>query len=100
MAERETITELADAMLSFAQRMIRQQGQFYPFGGRLDGGGGQVEIVSSDIGHPWSGSDELAGLLWESLPAADVEAVGVAVDTGSQIELEIRHRSDITIRFL
>jgi hypothetical protein len=99
MAERETITELADAMLAFAQRMIRQHRQFYPFGGLLDDGG-DVEIVSGDLGGPWSGSEELAGLLWESLEARGSDARGVAVDEGNEIRLEIRHRGDIRIRFV
>lgn len=79
--------------------MIRQQRQFYPFGAVL--AGGEVEPVSGDLGHPWSGTDELRDLLWETLDPrlgeGHVDAAAVAVDTGKAIEVEIRPRAGASL---
>ena len=96
MSDSKTITALSEALLSMAQRMIRQQRQFYPFGG-LIGPDGEVEIVSGDLGHPWSDGDELARLLWDELGQRvqhqPADAIAVATDTGKAIVVEVQPRA-------
>ena len=95
MSDTNHIARLSEEMFELARRMLKQQRQFYPFGAVATGA--DIEIVSGDLGHPWSDSDELATLLWEQLAEragseVDVDAVAVAVDTGKLIAVEVHHR--------
>ncbi|MDQ1396643.1 MAG: hypothetical protein QOG64_1902 [Acidimicrobiaceae bacterium] len=92
------ITTLAEALLDFARDMLRRHRQFYPFGATIDAAGA-VTMVSGDLGHPWAGGDELAGLLYEELTrraaAGDdaVRAAGVCRESDKMVEVQVEHRS-------
>jgi predicted methyltransferase MtxX (methanogen marker protein 4) len=91
---RDELDALLNAVLPFAEQMLRQHGDFYPFGATI-GRDGKISLVQADVGDEEEipDSPELVHILYEGLrdQAVRGEIRGGAVCTNVAIRL---HESD------
>jgi hypothetical protein len=58
---------LVDAILPFAERMLKQYGEFYPYGGYLTRDGRTIDVGAKAHGEDYPRSEDLLRILRESL---------------------------------
>ncbi len=80
---REEMDALLDALLRFAQQMLDDHGEFYPFAAAISSAG-ELEMVATVSGQEHPDSSEVIELLYEGLAlraaASEIRATGVCAD--------------------
>jgi hypothetical protein len=81
--ERDELDALLDAMLNFAQEMLRKHKEFFPFGGTITNDR-QVSMTGADTGSERPESQEVIDLLaggMRSQAAGNIRAAAICYDT-------------------
>jgi hypothetical protein len=82
--ERDELDALLDAMLRFAQEMLRKHKEFFPFGGTITNDR-QVSMTGADTGSERPESQEVIDLLVGGMraqaAAGDIRAAAICYDT-------------------
>lgn len=84
----QDIATLTGTLVPFAQQMLRQHGEFYPFAATMDKGGA-VAQVAGDIGSERPGSAEMIAFLQGALRAqaeqGELRACGICLNVGARL---------------
>jgi hypothetical protein len=97
---------LVDAILPFAEKMLKQYGEFYPYGGYTTPEGKTIDVGAKEHGEDYPRSKDLLRILRESLQAmartdkcraaAIVSNVSVVIPGSNQksdaIQISVDHR--------
>lgn len=87
--ERDELDALLDALLEFAQEMLRKQAEFFPFGGTITTEG-QVGLTAADTGDGRPGSQEVIELLASGMraqaTAGQIRASAICYDSRFTLE--------------
>lgn len=77
------LNKLFQSALSFAEKMLSQEGEFIPFGVSMDNAG-QITLVSGDVGSEHPASKDVIQLLQssfhDSAREGEIKAAGVCMD--------------------
>lgn len=103
----EDLDGLLNATLPFAEGMLKDHGEFYPFAARVTAEGTVTMVAGFSDGADRPLSTDVIELLYEGLAglASQSRAVAVALDvrmpsTGDAIRVEMEHRDGIAIALL
>jgi hypothetical protein len=84
----QDIAKLSGALVPFAQRMLREHGEFYPFAATMDVGG-NVAMVGGDTGSERPPSAEVVAFLQEALRLqarrGEIRACGICLNVGARL---------------
>ena len=83
LTTRNDLDALLAFLVEFAQIMLREQGEFYPFASGMKPTG-EMTAVGADTGHPHPPSDEVIAILFSTLAeqaqAREIKAAGICMD--------------------
>ena len=97
----EDLNQLMNELLPFAQELLGKHGEFFPFGGYVDGGGGIAHVGG------WTGEEQppsqdvidvINAGLRERAQRAEIRASGLCVDVLTIPPGETQKRDAISIR--
>ena len=80
---KDDLEQLMNALIPFAQQMLKKEGEFYPFGVQMDAGG-TIALATADTGEESPTTDRLIAMMTagfqKSAKAGELRAAGICYD--------------------